>query len=343
MATQRLIRTDVGGNFQKDMTRKITDTIIKKIKVHNLIELLVDHLSFGELQSLLMKIFELKTEKRHLKDILNEYHANRFTRPSDINPIEHRNLELGIFSMLPKDFEVIELSPLTPIGTSSVLTTIHQNNVVSTIRNVEVAADSTNILALECAKRRKELLKKNRKNADTIKLCSSQRVTRGQPFENKNFSAYFNVLSLCTAGKDEGNDRFEMINLEEHIIFYIKILGQIVIMDEVKRIKIKFFCYEGFDHIKLIENIRAKLVELGHICIETQENSEFGKNYYSRLRFMISVKNKNNEEFDYIDGGFTNWTSKLLNNKKERLLTSGIGTDLLLRTIKIKNYRQQRI
>jgi hypothetical protein len=51
---------------------------------------------------------------------------------------------------------------------------------------------------------------------------------------------------------------------------------------------------------------------------------------------MISVVNKSNMEFDYIDGGFADWTSKLLNNKKERLLTSGIGTDFLLRTIKIK-------
>ena len=51
---------------------------------------------------------------------------------------------------------------------------------------------------------------------------------------------------------------------------------------------------------------------------------------------MISVINQNNQEFDYIDGGFTDWTSKLLSNKKERLLTSGIGTDFLLRTIKIQ-------
>lgn len=99
----------------------------------------------------------------------------------------------------------------------SVLSTVHQNNIVSTIRNLEVAADTTNILALECALRRKDQYKKDRKTAGKVKLCSSQRLTRGQSFKGKYFSAHFNVLSLCTAGKDEGNDKFEAKCLSEHI------------------------------------------------------------------------------------------------------------------------------
>ncbi len=324
------------------MSQKIINGIIHKIKISNLIELLVDRLSFGELQSLLLKVFELKTRKRTLKDILSEYRSNRFTKPSDINPILHRNLELGIFLLLPNDFELIDLSPLTPLGTTYALTTVHQNNVVSTIKNVEVAADTTNILALECARRRSELLRKDTKSTKTVKLCSSQRVTRGQPFDNKNFSAYFNVIGLCTAGKDEGNDKFEMINLEEHIMFYTDLLAQMIEINEVKKINIKFFCYEGFDSFRLIENIKRKLADQGHIFFQIEENSEFGKSYYSRLRFMISVVNQNNQEFDYIDGGFTDWISRLLSNKKERLLTSGIGTDFLLRTIRIKTSTARR-
>lgn len=318
------------------MTQKIIDSITGKIRIPNLIDLFVEHLSFGELQSLLIKVFELKAKKKHFKDILNEYNSNRFTRSSDINPIIHRNLELKVFSLLPNDFVTIDLSPLTPLGTSSTLTTVHQNNIVSTIRNVEVAADTTNVLALECANRRNELLKSATKNADTIKLCSSQRVTRGQLFQNKDFSAYFNVIALCSAGKDAGNSIFEMTNLEEHIMFYIKLIEEIVDKNEVNRIVIKFFCYEGLDNHRLIENIKGKLADKRYVHFKIEENSEFGRNYYRRLRFMISVINKSNLEFDYIDGGFTDWTSKLLSNKKERLLTSGIGTDFLLRTINIK-------
>ena len=318
------------------MNQKIIDAIVKKTKIPNLISLLVDRLSFGELQSLLLRIFELKTTKKDHSIILNEYRSNRFAQPSDVNPTIHRNLELSIFSLLPDDFELIELSPLTPIGTTSILTPIHQNNVVSTIRNMELAADTTNILALECAKRRDMRLKKARKSLNTIKLCSSQRLLRGQPFENKNFSAHFNVVALCTAGKDEGNDKFEMINLEEHILFYVNMLDKIIVKSEVKNINVKFFEYGRFDNSGLIANIKSKLAQRKHIHFKIEKNSEFGKNYYSRLRFMISVVNRSNQEFDYIDGGFADWTSRLLNNKKERLLTSGIGTDFLLRTVKIK-------
>ena len=141
---------------------------------------------------------------------------------------------------------------------------------------------------------------------------------------------------MCTAGKDEGNDKFEMINLEEHILFYINLLDKIMVEKDVKHINIKFFEYGEFDNTGLIENIMEKFSHREKIRFKNEKNSEFGKNYYTRLRFMISVVDQGNQEFDYIDGGFTDWTSGLLSNNKERLLTSGIGTDFLLRTIQIK-------
>jgi hypothetical protein len=319
------------------MKNKIIDRIANKVKIPNLIESLVYQLSFSELQSLLLKTFELKVKTRSINDVLSDYESNRFVHPSDINPIIHRNLELNIFSLLPDDFEVIDLSPLTPLGTTSILTTVHQNNVVSTIKNIEVAADTTNILALECALRRKSLFQKDPKSDMRVKLCSSQRLTRGQPFEGKSFSAHFCVIALCTAGKDEGNDKFETECLIEHISFYIKTIDQLIDKKEIKNINIKFFEYKEFDNTDLFENIKNQVASREDIYIKIEKNSEFGKGYYIRLRFVISVINQSNQEFDYIDGGYVNWTSKLLNNNKERLLTSGLGSDFLLRTIKIKN------
>lgn len=318
------------------MNRKILNRVIEKTKIPNLIELLVCRISLGELHSLLLKIFELKTKKRKLSTIFSEFHTNRFTKPSDIDPITHRNLELEVFSLLPNGFEIIDLSPLTPLGTTSIMTAVHQNNVVSTIGSLEVAADTTNILALECAKRRREFFKTNSKKIDTIKLCSSQRVIRGQSSRNKNFSAYFNVIALNSAGKDQGNESFEMLNLAEHITFYLILLEKIVDRTEIKKIRVKLFSFTGFINAGIIEHIKTNFSDRQNVSVIVENNSEFGKNYYTRLRFMISVVNTTNEEFDYIDGGFTDWTQKLLNNNKERLLTSGIGTDFLLRTIKTR-------
>jgi hypothetical protein len=160
------------------MTQKIISRITNKIQIPRIIDILVENLSFGELQSLLLKTFELKIKNKNTSNIFRDYQSNRFVKPSDVSPVSHRKLELAIFSLLPLDFELIDLSPMAPLGTSSVLTTVHQNNVVSTIRNVEVAADTTNILALECAQRRANLLRNDNKCTNAIKLCSSQRIVR---------------------------------------------------------------------------------------------------------------------------------------------------------------------
>jgi hypothetical protein len=319
------------------MKSKIIEGILKKTGLQGLVDSMVHKISFSELQSLLLKIFELKVATKKVSDILTDYQSNRFVKPSDVDPVAHRNLELSIFSLLPDGFELLDLSPLTPLGTSSVLTTVHQNNIISTIKNTEVAADTTNILALECALRRKKLYQKDSKNTEKVKLCSAQRVTRGQPFKGEGFSAHFCVVALCTAGKDEGNFKFETECLAEHIDFYIKIIDRLIDKKEIQKINIKFFEYEGFDNSVMIEIIKSQLACRDDIYFEVEKNSDFGKGYYLKLRFSISIVNQNNNEFSYIDGGFTDWTCKLLNNKKERLLTSGIGTDYLLRTIKTKN------
>jgi hypothetical protein len=48
-----------------------------------------------------------------------------------------------------------------------------------------------------------------------------------------------------------------------------------------------------------------------------------------------NIGNQKDQEFDYIDGSFTDWTSKLLVNKKKKILTSKIGVGFLLRTCKV--------
>ena len=319
------------------MNQRIIDSIIKKTGNPDLMDLLVNQLTIGELQSLLLKAFELKSRKKNCGDILKEFKSTRFVKPSDIDPILHRNLELEIFNLLPPEFEIIDLSPLTPLGTASVLASVPQNNVVSALRNLEVAADTTNILALVCAVRRAKLTARDPKSAGTIKLCSSQRVTRAQSFAGEYFSAHFSLLALCTAGRDEGNEKFETESLDEHISFYLRLIDSLIDKSKTKCLNIKLFEYSGFDNSGLIRHISDNFLQQEHIHLKTEKDSQFGRNYYQRLRFMISVVNSNNQEFDYIDGGFTNWTSRLLNNKKERLLTSGIGTDYMVRTKMIKD------
>ncbi len=55
-----------------------------------------------------------------------------------------------------------------------------------------------------------------------------------------------------------------------------------------------------------------------------------GMNYYSSLCFQIYEQNISEQNFLLVDGGFTDCTQQFLNNRKERLLISAIGSERLL-------------
>ena len=72
-------------------------------------------------------------------------------------------------------YEGLLLSPVTPLGSTSVLAPTSQDRTLSTIRASEVVSDPTNVLALESGRR---LL------ADPsahVRLCTTHQVLRMQP------------------------------------------------------------------------------------------------------------------------------------------------------------------
>ncbi len=62
-----------------------------------------------------------------------------------------------------------------------------------------------------------------------------------------------------------------------------------------------------------------------------------GLGYYSGPCFHLKSTNKEGNEFMLADGGMVNWTQTLLNDKKEHLMTSAIGTELLCRIFHVNH------
>lgn len=56
-----------------------------------------------------------------------------------------------------------------------------------------------------------------------------------------------------------------------------------------------------------------------------------GIGHYSGLSFRILARSEQTSELNLADGGATDWTEKLLNDRHERFFVSAIGTELLLR------------
>ena len=218
---------------------------------------------------------------------------------------------------------------MCPLGTCSVLAPVSQNNTVSTIRNTEVCSDSTTVLALECALRRKSLYSKKPRSNTKIKLCNSSRVLRAQVIHEPAAFPHFRLFALCTAGRDQGSFQFEIESLKEHIRFYLTLFDKAEqIQSKVKGIRALFFIFNTNFQNKFETEILSHLKkQFRTITVDVDYETKNSEGYYSDLRFNIFAQDSSGDEYFLVDGGFTDWTQQLLSNKKERLFTSGIGSE----------------
>ena len=314
------------------MASKIINRIQEQVGIPNLFNVLSDSLSASDLQSLLMEVYAHRTTQMTPADVFKNYQKDNFVRPANSTVFSLLEFDKTAFELANKlKFSSLELSPLAPLGVCSVVATAHQNKIISTIRNKEVLSDCTNVMALECTVRRKELLKLNSKSNEQVRLCTSHRLVRTQPLSDPRFLPHFKIFGLCTAGRDMGSFKFEIDSLKEQLKFYLK-----------------FMTLEKSPY--LFKNIQALITNLGsdelndliekEILIPLKEfypaisfgfypERTQGRNYYDKLCFQVNAENKSGDHFMLADGGFTDWTQQYLSNKKERLLISGIGSELI--------------
>ena len=206
---------------------KNSDIIVRIENILQIKDILgkLDQLSPTDLQSLLLALYEKRSEKITVQSVFDQYGTNRFVRPSDVSQRLFTEVELLAFDLLPSDFDILELSPVVPFGANSVLTKNNQKKIMSTVRNLEVCADSTTALILECARQRKNLLRSNAKDDQNVKCATSMRNIRLQNFESiPGFVPHFKALTLATAGRDCGSEAFEIQACLEHVTFYLDYL-----------------------------------------------------------------------------------------------------------------------
>ncbi len=190
---------------------------------------------------------------------------------------------------------------------------------------------------MEIASRRKAARRETDKSSHPVYLMSSQRVTRAQYFENPKFSAHFRLISLCSGGRDRGNYLFEMENLNEHLRFYLRFLSnskQLGYRPKGVLVRFSDFTPGIFQSIITKQVIAPLKKEFSEAAFGFARKSKSGRGYYQNFRFNILLPTSDGELLPLIDGGDTDWTQRLLSNRKERLLTSAIGTQLYAQIFK---------
>ena len=191
-------------------------------------------------------------------------------------------------------------------------------------------ADSTNVLAIECAVRRLEQRNISSGKAAAIHLAASHRLLRGQKFGvGPGTRQHFRTFTLCSAGRDPGNLLFESETVGLHIGFYLLALMKFLGTKASLRVTVSDFgskAARAAVQSGVVEKLQSvhKKVRIG-----IDQDRKQGRGYYGELCFKIFATPSNGREQELVDGGDVNWTQKLLNNAKERLIISGCGSERL--------------
>jgi hypothetical protein len=321
--------------FQKGdpMNELLLERIQREAGIPELIDVLVERLAPTDLQSLLLEVYRRRAGSVQPGRLLERYAQDRFGRPSALAPHILAAFDRLAWSLLPAHYTVLELSPVCPLGTNAGIATVDQNKVLTTLRNSEVVADATTVLALECAVRRRLLLRQHPRSREKVCLCSSHRVLRTQAQQAApGVLAHFRLFGLASAGRDEGSLHFEVSSLREQIAFYLQVLRAVSSLGyqlHGVRVALTPLAAGQWTQVLSEQVLRPLMADYPDTRCALDPGRQTGRGYYTTACFHISATTSAGNELELVDGGFTTWTQQLLSNQKERLLISGLGTERL--------------
>ena len=276
-------------------------------------------LQSADLRAALLNVAARRAAERRPADVLSHYERDRTLRAATVAPAVSRALESRAMEALPPGFTEVSLAPHAPLGTSSVLGSLSQDRALTTIADSEVLSDSTNVLALECALRRRDTASRR---ATETRLAAAHRLLR--PREG----AHFRLIGLCTAGRDRGSFAMQLGALREHLDWHLGVISrELPSVDlEVRVTDLS----DGVNRSALDEGLLQPLDAAWPAArVRFEDDRQAGRAYYTAACFGVDAVHPDGGRSNLSDGGFVDWTAQLLADAKERLLISGLGIDRL--------------
>jgi hypothetical protein len=347
------------------MSSGITRRIERELGLTGLLDGLASKLSASDLQSLLIEVYRTRSAGVREAGILAHAERNLLMAPSTASVRDLMAFDSVAFETA-SEFDAVELSPVCPFSATSTLGGTSQNNVVTAIRNAEVLGDPTIAMALEAARRRRSatlvrLCASQRvirlqpfdvpgysPHFRLFALVSAGRDTGSFRFEKAHLIEHVRVyLRMFRALTGAGFAlRSPLVEFADMNLVAAMLAGAGITHDEVRKSiaahrvggSARFFRERGIALPELvhplldagvINPLRDEFPEVGFRV--NQERLE-GLGYYSSFTLRISAEAPDGNSYPIVDGGFTDWTARLLGNRKERLLISAIGTEFACKT-----------
>ena len=271
-------------------------------------------LAGSQLQSLLLDVMAARARARDAKALTAQYARDPFCVPAAVDQRTMLATDAHLLAAAAR-FDAIELSPVAPLGTCSVVAPTHQNRVVSTLRATEVVSDPTNVLALECARRLRA-----QPGAD-VHLATSQRVVRAQPVPRMpGYAQHFRLFALASGGIERQDHAFTVDTVALHVRTLQGALARLEAHGYAigrRRVEILASPQRLGLGERLAALLPAELLPLEHP-------------YYSGgLRYRLWVTAPDGTELPLGDGGTFDWLGQLAANRRAVFVASGLGSQLI--------------
>lgn len=302
--------------------KNISRRIEKELGLPSLTGKLANELPPSDFNSLLIEIFSLKSERISPSEILKLYAQNNYTKPAACNAAEYRRLEADMLCAAEDNgVESIILSPASLFGCCSTFGAISQNKVISATRGLEILSDATNMLALYLAAGIKDGTLSNAESP--VHLCTTHRHIRYQAALSAKHLPHFGLFTMVSAGKSRSSYAFEI----EALLFHLQFYRDYWLQKHGSTLSVSFNRRAGYKDpdgffARMIDAVKNCFDDM-EIVIDEQENNTV---YYQGLQATLTARD-NGKSIEVGDIGFTDWTQKLLNSKRERLLISALALD----------------
>ncbi|MFE6965627.1 hypothetical protein ACFVAJ_10950 [Agromyces sp. NPDC057679] len=265
--------------------------------------------------------------RRRLVDVARQYDTDVFVTPAPIglrlaNTLDRLALDAAA------DFESLLLSPLAPLGASSVMAPGSQDRVVSTTRATEVVSDPTNVLALECARRLGTGAAVG--PAVDVRLATVQQTVRAQPLPaggRTSHSRHFRMFALAESGRGRPDDGFEADAVARQLAAHDRLLDACAneLPVEVGRRRAIVRAAPGAE--TLGARVRDRIIEtMPHVEVVSEA---LDSAYYDGLRVGFGAFDASGGFVEIADLGRFDWVARLRSDHRLRFVASGFGLQLV--------------
>lgn len=137
------------------------------------------------------------------------------------------------------------------------------------------------------------------------------------------------LLTLVSSARDRGSGRTEAGLLSRHLRVWRDVLAEAVPGLDTT---IEISAWGPVVAERVADQVRPALGTAPHVTLVDAPERTRAKGYYTdvALRIVVSEPDGPNGPVEVGDGGLTEWTATLTDNRKERCLVSCVSTERLL-------------